>query len=98
MILLLGSLGGLIKKFGSFSEETIKIYSKQILSALQYLHKKKIVHKDLKGDNILVSNEGKVKLADFGCSQKLEKTLTLSIDNNSPNFENAIVGSNKKKK
>lgn len=73
-----GNLSSLLKKYGSFSETTIKIYSKQILSALEYLHSRNFIHKDIKGANILVSNNGIIKLADFGCAQKLEKSLTFS--------------------
>ena len=41
-----------------------------------YLHENKVVHKDIKGANILVDGDGTVKLADFGCSSQFEKTLS----------------------
>jgi len=67
-----GSIKSLINKFGPLDESTIKIYTKQILEGLLYLHKNKIIHMDIKAANILVSSDGKVKLSDFGCSSNLD--------------------------
>ena len=55
----------------------IKIYTRQILQGLQYLHAHKIMHRDIKGANILVDNTGLVKLADFGASKKIEDLVTI---------------------
>ena len=66
-----GSLSDLIKKFGnSLPEHTIASYTRQILRGLRYLHRNNIIHRDIKGANILVGTEGRVKLADFGCSRR----------------------------
>lgn len=72
-----GSLSSLVSFYGALKEQTIRRYTKQILHGLVYLHKSGIVHRDIKGANILVDPSGKVKLADFGCSKK---------------FSNATVG------
>ena len=64
-----GSLTSLLEKFGSFPTPVIQSYLFQILSGLQYLHEKNVLHRDIKGGNILVSDEGIVKLADFGASK-----------------------------
>jgi mitogen-activated protein kinase kinase kinase len=48
------------------------------------------VHKDLKGANILLNHNGTVKLTDFGCSKKIEKTLSSCL---SEKFNDAIKGS-----
>ena len=44
-----GSLHGMLKEFGPFSEDVIVHYTRQILLGLRYLHKKHIVHRDVKG-------------------------------------------------
>ena len=66
-------------------EAVIKHYARQLLSGLEYLHENKIIHKDIKGANILVDDNGIVKLSDFGCSKIIEKTLTLYFKENKYN-------------
>jgi len=67
-----GTLSSLYKYFEGFPETALRAYTRQMLSGLHYLHDHKIVHRDIKGDNILVSNDGTVKLADFGCSKSMD--------------------------
>jgi serine/threonine protein kinase len=66
-----GSISSLLAKFGPFNEAVIRAYTRQILLGLEYLHRHHIIHRDIKGANILVSQEGVVKLADFGASKRL---------------------------
>ncbi|KAJ3433012.1 map kinase kinase kinase mkh1 [Anaeramoeba flamelloides] len=66
-----GSLASLFKRFGKLEEPVIRIYTKQILTGLKYLHDRNIVHRDIKGANILVDSTGGVKLADFGAAKRL---------------------------
>jgi serine/threonine protein kinase len=67
-----GSLRSLIEKFGPLQESVIRRYTRQILEGLAYLHSKRIIHRDIKGANVLVDESGMVKLADFGTAKRLE--------------------------
>ncbi|KAG8079887.1 hypothetical protein GUJ93_ZPchr0007g4765 [Zizania palustris] len=49
-----------------FTEAQVKCYMNQILSGLEHCHSRRIVHRDIKGANLLVNNEGVLKIADFG--------------------------------
>ena len=67
-----GSIQTLLKKYGAFNEGLIRIYTKQILEGLEYLHVNNIVHRDIKGANVLVDKNGICKLADFGNSRIMD--------------------------
>ncbi|KAL4590281.1 hypothetical protein LXL04_003208 [Taraxacum kok-saghyz] len=73
-----GSISSLLGKFGSFPESVIRMYTKQLLLGLEYLHKNGIMHRDIKGANILVDNKGRIKLADFGASKKVVELATMT--------------------
>uniref|UniRef100_A0A671QGJ1 Mitogen-activated protein kinase kinase kinase 4 n=1 Tax=Sinocyclocheilus anshuiensis TaxID=1608454 RepID=A0A671QGJ1_9TELE len=53
-------------------EHVIRLYSKQITTAINVLHEHGIVHRDIKGANIFLTSSGLIKLGDFGCSVKLK--------------------------
>lgn len=73
-----GSLSTLIKQYGALSEKIIIKFTKQILLGLHYLHSHGVVHRDLKGANILADVDGNVKLADFGASKHIQGLPLLS--------------------
>jgi serine/threonine protein kinase len=66
-----GSLTSLVKKFDKLSEGMMKMHTHSICMGLQYLHDQLVVHRDIKGENILIDGSGVAKLADFGCSKAL---------------------------
>ena len=69
------NLKKIIKLYGGkLNEKLIKIYTKQILKALLFLHNElKVAHRDIKCSNILLDKNGIIKLIDFGCSGIIEK-------------------------
>ncbi|CAG9319597.1 unnamed protein product [Blepharisma stoltei] len=69
-----GSIAKLLYNLGPLPEVTVRAYTRQILKGLKYLHANGVVHRDIKGANILLDSEGRVKLSDFGCSRKYEST------------------------
>nr|CCA13906.1 ser/thr kinase putative [Albugo laibachii Nc14] len=78
-----GSLAQFIKKFGNLSETLVAMYITQVLRGLAYLHEQGVLHRDVKGANILTTKDGLVKLADFGVAVKLNETQK----------SNSVVGS-----
>ena len=65
-----GSLHTICKNFGKFPETLVARYMAQVLQGLLYLHDQGVIHRDIKGANILLIKEGNVKLADFGVATR----------------------------
>ena len=65
-----GSLHSISKNFGKFPENLVGIYMSQVLHGLLYLHEQGVIHRDIKGANILTTKQGLVKLADFGVATR----------------------------
>merc|ERR1712228_13646 len=63
-----GALNVIIENLGqaAFSEADIATITHQSLLCIDYIHKQKIIHRDIKSDNVLLSRDGRVKIADFG--------------------------------
>ncbi|CAL1353793.1 unnamed protein product [Linum trigynum] len=60
-------LSGLLSSSGSkFTESQIKCYMKQLLTGLAHCHSRGIMHRDIKGANLLIDSKGNLKIADFG--------------------------------
>ncbi|XP_054446262.1 serine/threonine-protein kinase greatwall isoform X3 [Pteronotus mesoamericanus] len=72
-----GDVKSLLHIYGYFDEKMAVKYISEVALALDYLHRHGIIHRDLKPDNMLISNEGHIKLTDFGLSK-----VTLNRDIN----------------
>lgn len=56
----------------SFTHSHVKYMFKQLVEGIDYMHKHGVLHRDLKGSNILLSNSGQVKIADFGLARSVD--------------------------
>ncbi|KAF9357001.1 hypothetical protein BGX26_004375 [Mortierella sp. AD094] len=65
-----GSIESCLKRSGYFPEAVIRSFTRQILLGLEYIHSKKIVHRDIKAANVLVDEQGVCKISDFGISKR----------------------------
>ncbi len=72
-----GCLDQLLHDFGPFAESVICDYTRQIVHGIVYLHEHSIIHRDLKGGNILVDSTGRrLRIADFGAAARLTANTT----------------------
>ncbi|XP_060755597.1 mitogen-activated protein kinase kinase kinase 2-like [Neoarius graeffei] len=69
-----GSIKAQLNVHGALPENKTRRYTRQILEGVVYLHSKMIIHRDIKGANILMDSSGNVKLGDFGTSRFIQTT------------------------
>ena len=77
-----------MKKFGRLPERLLMAYIPQVLEGLAFLHEQGVVHRDIKGANILISSGGRVKLADFGVAAK----MGTAVNKDASTEKNSVVG------
>jgi cyclin-dependent kinase 12/13 len=58
-----------------FTESHVKTYAKQLLEGLWYCHERQVLHRDIKGSNLLIDNHGTLKIADFGLARTYADNL-----------------------
>eukprot|EP00069_Balaena_mysticetus_P001650 bmy_15521T0 len=67
-----GSVAHLLSKYGAFKESVVINYTEQLLRGLSYLHENQIIHRDVKGANLLIDSTGqRLRIADFGAAARL---------------------------
>ncbi|GFQ03770.1 cyclin-dependent kinase c-1 [Phtheirospermum japonicum] len=64
-----------------FTVPQIKCYMKQLLTGLHYCHVNQVLHRDIKGSNLLIDNEGNLKLADFGLARSFSNDVNANLTN-----------------
>ncbi|PKI79410.1 mitogen-activated protein kinase kinase kinase 3-like isoform X2 [Punica granatum] len=79
-----GSIHKLLQEYGPFEEPVIRNYTRQITCGLAYLHGRNVVHRDIKGANILVHPNGEVKLSDFGMAKHITSCSSMLSFKGSP--------------
>ncbi|KAF8163339.1 hypothetical protein B0H34DRAFT_672360 [Crassisporium funariophilum] len=85
-----GSVTALLRNYGAFEEPLVKNFVRQILQGLDYLHERDIIHRDIKGANILVDNKGGIKISDFGISKKVDDNLLTGNRANRPSLQGSV--------
>ncbi|XP_011478769.1 mitogen-activated protein kinase kinase kinase kinase 4 isoform X4 [Oryzias latipes] len=72
-----GSVTDLVKKTkgNCFKEDWIAYICREVLRGLSHLHSHHVIHRDIKGQNVLLTENAEVKLVDFGVSAQLDKTI-----------------------
>eukprot|EP01016_Furgasonia_blochmanni_P007664 TRINITY_DN1306_c0_g4_i1.p1 TRINITY_DN1306_c0_g4~~TRINITY_DN1306_c0_g4_i1.p1 ORF type:complete len:297 (+),score=57.83 TRINITY_DN1306_c0_g4_i1:183-1073(+) len=65
-----GELFNVLQKKRRFSEDVARFYAAQIVLALEHLHSKDVVYRDLKPENVLIDKDGYIRITDFGLSKE----------------------------
>eukprot|EP00397_Hematodinium_sp_SG-2012_P020732 GEMP01021376.1.p1 GENE.GEMP01021376.1~~GEMP01021376.1.p1 ORF type:complete len:251 (+),score=40.27 GEMP01021376.1:798-1550(+) len=72
-----GDLFSAIRQIGMLNRNQIRFFTGSIILAIEYLHERTIMYRDLKPENVLLDDEGNTKLVDFGCCRQAQRTYTL---------------------
>lgn len=85
-----GSVTALLRNYGAFEKPLAKNFVRQILEGLNYLHERDIIHRDLKGTNILIDNKGGIKISDIGISMQVKDGASTARDS-LPRFNSRLM-------
>ncbi|KAI9836738.1 MAG: ATP binding [Sclerophora amabilis] len=88
-----GSVAAMLNQYGPLREPLIRNFVRQILTGLAYLHGREIIHRDIKGANVLVDNKGGIKISDFGISKRVEASSLLNSGGAGHNHRPSLQGS-----
>ena len=81
-------MASLLDRFGAFEEPVLVNYTQQALRGLAYLHDTHVLHRDLKGANLLVDSTGKrLRIGDFGAAARLASRSTVAGE-----FQGQLLG------
>ncbi|KAL5007408.1 hypothetical protein ScPMuIL_016214 [Solemya velum] len=72
-----GSIASILARFGALDESVFRRYTRQVLEGVEYLHSNDVIHRDIKGGNIMLMPNGIIKLIDFGCAKRLCINLSM---------------------
>lgn len=67
-----GELFSHLRKAGRFTNDMTRFYAAEIVLAIEYLHSRDIIYRDLKPENLLLDSSGHVKITDFGFAKRVE--------------------------
>lgn len=67
-----GELFSHLRKAGRFTNDMTRFYAAEIVLAIEYLHARDIIYRDLKPENLLLDSSGHIKITDFGFAKRVE--------------------------
>ena len=88
-----GSVAAMLNQYGPLREPLIRNFVRQTLTGLAYLHGREIIHRDIKGANVLVDNKGRIKISDFGISKRVEASSLLNSGGKGHQHRPSLQGS-----